>query len=119
LKQAKFKKDFDIGTTWNDEQAGHTTYLAGSIYARGIQEAPGHVAAARAEYREVSRAWHSWLGFAASTNTATTTAATVATTPTAAPTTVAPTTVPSVKRKALSEVLVNQPAKRGWTSKEL
>jgi hypothetical protein len=31
LWQAKFKKDFDIGTTRNDEQASHTTYLAGSI----------------------------------------------------------------------------------------
>jgi hypothetical protein len=66
LKQAKFNKDYDIGTgmTWNDAQACHLADLAGCIYARGIEEAPGHVASARAEYRQVSRAWHSWLGFA-------------------------------------------------------
>jgi len=66
LKQAKFKKDYDIGTemTWNDAQACHLADLAGSVYARGIEEAPGHVASARAEYRQISRAWHSWLGFA-------------------------------------------------------
>jgi hypothetical protein len=33
------------------------------IYARGIEEAPGHVAAARAEYRQISREWHIYLGF--------------------------------------------------------
>lgn len=38
--------------------------LAGLIYARGIEEAPGHLASARAEYRRISRAWHSWFGFA-------------------------------------------------------
>ena len=64
LRQAKFKKDYDIGTTWNDEQTAHDTKLAGSIYARGIEEAPGHVASARAEYRQICREWHSWLGFA-------------------------------------------------------
>lgn len=50
--------------TWNDAQACHMADLAGAIYARGIEEAPGHVATARAEYRQISRAWHSWLGFA-------------------------------------------------------
>lgn len=66
LKQAKFNKDFEIGKemTWNDAQACHMADLAGSIYARGVEEAPGHVASARAEYRQISRAWHSWLGFA-------------------------------------------------------
>ena len=59
LRQAKFKKDFDIGTTWNDEQAGHSTYLAGSIYARGIEEAAGHVASQCVEYRQISWEWHS------------------------------------------------------------
>jgi hypothetical protein len=33
------------------------------IYARGIEEAPGHVASARAEYRQISREWHAYLGF--------------------------------------------------------
>jgi hypothetical protein len=65
LKQAKFNKDYDIGgRTWNNEQAAHPSGLAGSIYARGIEEAPGHVESRRAEYRQISRAWHSWLGFA-------------------------------------------------------
>lgn len=50
--------------TWNDAQAYHLADLAGSVYARGIKEAPGHVASARAEYHQISRAWHSWLGFA-------------------------------------------------------
>ncbi len=50
LRQAKFKEDFDLGRTWNDEQAGHGTLLAGSVYARGIEEADGYVAPMRAEY---------------------------------------------------------------------
>jgi hypothetical protein len=50
--------------TWNDAQACHLADLAGSVYARGIEEAPGHVASARAEYRQISCAWHSCLGFA-------------------------------------------------------
>jgi hypothetical protein len=41
----------------------HSTRFAGSIYARGIEEALGHVASARAEHRQVSREWHSRLGF--------------------------------------------------------
>lgn len=66
LKQAKFNKDYDIGKemTWNDAQACHLADLAGSIYAQGIEEASGHVASARAEYRQLSRARHSWLSFA-------------------------------------------------------
>lgn len=50
--------------SWNDAQACYLANLAGSIYARGIKEAPGHVALARAEYHQISRAWHSWIGFA-------------------------------------------------------
>lgn len=45
------------------EQTGHTALVAGNVYARGIEEAPGHVASARTEYRALSRAWHSFLGF--------------------------------------------------------
>lgn len=33
------------------------------IYARGIEEALGHVASARSEYRQISREWHTYLGF--------------------------------------------------------
>lgn len=50
--------------TWNNIQAYHLADLAGSIYTRGIEEAPGHVESARSEYYQISRAWHSWLGFA-------------------------------------------------------
>jgi len=66
LKQGKFKKDYDLGQTptWADKQSCHTTPVAGAVYARGIEEAPGHVASARAEYRQISREWHSWLRFA-------------------------------------------------------
>ena len=55
LKQAKFNKGYEIGKemTWNDAQACHLADLAGSIYARGIDEAPGHVAPARADYRQI------------------------------------------------------------------
>src|SRR5436190_2328083 len=45
------------------EQTGHTALVAGNVYARGIEEAPGHVASAHTEYRALSRAWHSFLGF--------------------------------------------------------
>lgn len=66
LRQAKFRKDFDIGAgpiaTWNDAQACHAADLAASVYARGIEEAPGHTEQARAEYRQISREWHGWLG---------------------------------------------------------
>jgi hypothetical protein len=64
LRQAKFNKDYglEISPTWNDEQAGHPSHLASTIYARGIEEAPGHIAAARAEYRQISREWHTFLG---------------------------------------------------------
>jgi hypothetical protein len=65
-KQHKFRRDYGAsdGRTWNDEQASHPSHVAGSIYARGIEEAPGHIASARAEYRQISRAWHDLLGVA-------------------------------------------------------
>jgi hypothetical protein len=34
------------------------------LFARGIEETTEHVASARAEYRQISREWHSWLEFA-------------------------------------------------------
>jgi hypothetical protein len=65
LNGAKFKRDYDSenAPTWSIEQTGHTAIVAGNVYARGIEEAPGHVAAARAEYRALSRQWHSFFGF--------------------------------------------------------
>lgn len=65
LGGAKFKRDYgsEPAPTWAAEQTGHTAHVAGNVYARGIEEAPGHVASARAEYRALSRSWHSFLGF--------------------------------------------------------
>lgn len=65
LGGAKFKRDYssEPAPTWVAEQTGHTAYVAGNVYARGIEEAPGHVASARAQYRALSRTWHSFLGF--------------------------------------------------------
>ncbi len=64
LKQAKFRKDFNIETTWNDEQAGHNSRLAGNIYAHSIEEVLGHIALAQVEFCQISLQWHYWLGFA-------------------------------------------------------
>jgi hypothetical protein len=63
----KFKRDYgsEPAPTWVAEQTGHTANVAGNVYARGIEEAPGHVELARTEYRALSRTWHSFLGFGA------------------------------------------------------
>lgn len=60
-----FKRDYDAQEVQSraDAQAGHNSTHAGLIYARGIEEAPGHVASARSEYRALSRDWHLYLGF--------------------------------------------------------
>ena len=58
-----FKRDYGVDKKLADEQATHGTWIAGTVYARGLQEAPGHVKARSSEYRAVSREWHSFLGF--------------------------------------------------------
>lgn len=58
-----FKRDYGLEENRVDRQATHASWIAGTIYARGLEEAPGHVEARRAEYRAVSREWHSFLGF--------------------------------------------------------
>lgn len=65
LKYGGFKRDYGLDQKIADTQATHGSWIAGTVYARGLQEAPGHVAARRAEYRTVSREWHSFLGFRA------------------------------------------------------
>ncbi|RKK77507.1 hypothetical protein BFJ71_g16731 [Fusarium oxysporum] len=57
LQQAKFKRDFieAVSWAWNDEMAAHSTKIAGLTYARGLEEAPGHIAGAKAEYRRISQ----------------------------------------------------------------
>ena len=47
----------------SDVQTTHTSWTAGRLYARGIEEAPGHVEARRAGFRMVSRRWYEFLGF--------------------------------------------------------
>lgn len=63
LRCGGFKRDYGIDKKMADEQATHGSWYAGTIYARGLQEAPGHVAARKSEYRTVSREWHNFLGF--------------------------------------------------------
>jgi superfamily II DNA helicase RecQ len=46
-----------------DEQAGHTSHVAGIIYARGIMERSGEVYNKRRRFREASEMWHAFLGF--------------------------------------------------------
>jgi hypothetical protein len=63
LNRGQFKRDYDLLEDIRDAQAAHTSSLAGSVYARGVQDAPGHVAAMQREYRLISREWHFFLGF--------------------------------------------------------
>lgn len=61
-----FKRDYDSleeFQTIADKQAAHGSRVAGQIYARGIEEAPGYVQSIQSEYRTVSREWHRCLGF--------------------------------------------------------
>ena len=63
LKCGGFKKDYGIEEKKVDHQSTHTSWTASTIYARGLEEAPGFVDARRAEFRQVSREWHAFLGF--------------------------------------------------------
>lgn len=64
LKCGGFKRDYSgIDNAAFDEQASHRSWTAGTVYARGLQEAPGHIEARRRQYRAVSREWHGFLGF--------------------------------------------------------
>ena len=48
-----------------DLQAGHSTYVAGMIYARELQQGMLGTAARRDKFRGVSRQWYRFLGFGA------------------------------------------------------
>ena len=63
LTQGGFRRDYDVEEQASDVQTTHTSWTAGRLYARGIEEAPGHVEARRAGFRMVSRRWHEFLGF--------------------------------------------------------
>ena len=61
----KFKRDYglDEQSSVMDLQAAHTSRMAGACYARDIREGCGHIASLRAEFRALSRDWHTCLGF--------------------------------------------------------
>lgn len=63
LKCVGFKRDYGVLEKEVDQQASHSAWVAGTVYARGLQEALGHVEARRAQYRAISREWHGFLGF--------------------------------------------------------
>jgi hypothetical protein len=63
LRSGGFKRDFDAEELPADHQAGHESSTAGIIYARGLEEGPGHVQARMKEYRLLSQEWHEFLGF--------------------------------------------------------
>jgi hypothetical protein len=64
LKSGGFKRDYGpLEGGIADQQAAHEPLFAGAAYARGVEEAPGHVKAKRLQYRLVSREWHTFLGF--------------------------------------------------------
>ncbi|KAG9196740.1 hypothetical protein G6514_006692, partial [Epicoccum nigrum] len=56
-------EDENITGTIADLQAGHTSHVAGMIYARGIMEMAGAVADRRLQFRTSSTDWHRFLGF--------------------------------------------------------
>lgn len=63
LASGGFKLDYGIEQKAIDAQAAHESNLAGSIYARGLQQARGQIEARQAIFRAVSREWHEFLGF--------------------------------------------------------
>lgn len=67
LNGGGFNRDYDIVDQTTDLQTAHTSWTAGRLYARGLEEVPGHVEARRAGFRLVSREWHEFLGFEAGT----------------------------------------------------
>jgi hypothetical protein len=63
LKCGGFKRDYGVDEKSTNQQTTHTSWIAGLVYARGLEEAPGAVEARRTEYRLVSREWYDFLGF--------------------------------------------------------
>jgi hypothetical protein len=65
LKCGGFKRDYGLDNPIVDEQAAHGTWVAGTVYARGLKEAPGVIEAKRIRFRAISLEWHKLLGFQA------------------------------------------------------
>lgn len=64
LKCGGFKRDYEpLEGGIIEQQAAHEPLFAGAAYARGVEEAPGHIKAKRLQYRLISREWHTFLGF--------------------------------------------------------
>jgi hypothetical protein len=56
LSEKGFKRDYDDPVQQKaDHQAGHSSLIAGNVYARLMSAAPGHVQSAQIAYRDVSR----------------------------------------------------------------
>jgi hypothetical protein len=66
LKCGGFKRDYGLEECGMDRQGSHTSWTAGTTYARGLEEAAGHVEARKSEYRRISQEWHDFLGFPSS-----------------------------------------------------
>ena len=49
-----------------DVQAGHSSWVAGAIYARGVIEMQGAIASQRELYFRASQKWHEFLGLGSS-----------------------------------------------------
>jgi hypothetical protein len=63
LKCRGFKQDYRTDNAAFNKQVSHGSWIAGIVYARGLQEAPGHVEAQRRQYQAISQEWHRFLGF--------------------------------------------------------
>ena len=50
----------------SDEQATHSPFTAGAVYAREMDELPGSMASRRQQFRTASIDWHRFLGFGSS-----------------------------------------------------
>ncbi|KAK4982330.1 hypothetical protein LTR50_007766 [Elasticomyces elasticus] len=61
--RAKERDEDDVAPAIADEQAGHTSHIAGMIYARAIMEQAGVVADKRQRFRASSTDWHRFLCF--------------------------------------------------------
>jgi hypothetical protein len=51
LKYGGFKCDYGLEESEMDKQGSHTSWMAGTTYARSLEEAVGHVEVRKSEYR--------------------------------------------------------------------
>jgi hypothetical protein len=63
LKCGGFKRDYGPLEEVIDQQAAHESLFAGATYARGYEEAPGHISKKKLQFRKISREWHGFLSF--------------------------------------------------------